>query len=58
MLTLYRRHLSSCKQKTKGRQAKKCSCPVWVDGMHEGERVRYTLNTFDLGRSESQAAWR
>jgi integrase len=41
MLTPYRRHRAKCK--SKGRRAK-CSCPIWVQGMLHGEKVRRSLD--------------
>ncbi len=40
MLTLWRRHIKSCKHRDKGRSYCKCQCPVWADGMLNGKRVR------------------
>jgi site-specific recombinase XerD len=48
MLRTYRRHLASCKQKAKGRQAKNCSCPIWVDGTLNGRRILKSLDTANL----------
>jgi site-specific recombinase XerD len=42
MLKIKRRHLPTCKS-TKPNA--KCMCPVWVDGMNEGKRTRYSLDT-------------
>jgi site-specific recombinase XerD len=47
MLKLYRRHLDTCKHKIKGSKYAKCPCPIWVDGMHEGKRSRYSLDTLN-----------
>lgn len=41
MLTLYRRHRATCK--FTGRRAK-CSCPIWVQGVLQGEHVRESLD--------------
>jgi integrase len=41
MLTIYRRHRAKCKMK--GRRAK-CSCPIWVQGILEGESLRESLD--------------
>lgn len=48
MLVLYRRHLDVCPQKSKGRQWKRCKCPVWADG---------TINGFEYRRSLKTTAW-
>jgi integrase/recombinase XerD len=42
MLTIYRRHRSSCKKR--GRRAKGCSCPIWVQGVLGGVPVRRSLD--------------
>jgi hypothetical protein len=47
MLKLYRRHYPACKHSSKGTSYTKCACPIWVDGMHEGKRTRYSLDTFN-----------
>jgi hypothetical protein len=44
MLKLKRRHLPTCKA-TKPNA--KCMCPIHVDGMHDGKRLRYSLDTFN-----------
>lgn len=47
MLKLYRRHLTACKHAEKGTSYAKCACPIWVDGMRDGKRIRYSLNEFN-----------
>jgi integrase/recombinase XerD len=42
MLTLYRRHRSPCKHRS--RRYKSCSCPIWVQGVLHGIRVRRSLD--------------
>ncbi len=41
MLSLYRRHRATCKYSA--RRAK-CSCPIWVQGVLRGEKVRQSLD--------------
>ena len=41
MLTIYRRHRAGCK--FKARRAK-CSCPIWVQGILNGENIRQSLD--------------
>ncbi len=41
MLTLYRRHRAKCKYTA--RRAK-CSCPIWVQGILQGEKIRQSLD--------------
>ena len=48
MLKLYRRHVPTCKLGAKNSKTMKCTCPIWVDGMHEGKRSRYSLDTFSM----------
>ncbi len=45
MLTAYRRHLKSCPHKHQGRKYRRCECPVYVDGMLNGEEIRQSLDT-------------
>jgi integrase/recombinase XerD len=42
MLTLYRRHRAKCKNRS--RRSKSCTCPVWVQGVLDGEPVRESLD--------------
>lgn len=51
-LRRWRRHTSKCpyrgKGKGKGRDVTtKCACPIWCDGVVNGERVREPLRTFN-----------
>lgn len=41
MLTLYRRHRSTCKSKAR---RSKCFCPIWVQGILRGETIRKSLD--------------
>lgn len=41
MLTVYRRHRAKCKLKS--RKAK-CFCPIWVQGILRGEKIRQSLD--------------
>jgi len=47
MLHLFRWHSMSCPHYHKGRQYKKCLCPIWVDGYIEGKRINYSLKIRD-----------
>ncbi len=42
VLTAYRRHRSSCKHRS--RRVKGCFCPIWVQGILDGKRVRRSLD--------------
>lgn len=47
MLTIYRRHLKTCKHRSEGRKYRRCRCPIWVDGFLGGQEIRKTLKTAD-----------
>ncbi len=44
MLTLFRRHLRTCKHSSKGRSYRSCGCPISVEGTLRGEYVRRSLD--------------
>ena len=44
MLTLFRRHLNSCKNKSKGRKYRACGCPISVEGRLQGKMIRKSLD--------------
>lgn len=44
MLAVYRRHLSECPHRPKGRRWKRCGCPIWVQGTLGGEAIRRSLD--------------
>jgi hypothetical protein len=52
MLTIYRRHRAKCKMK--GRRAK-CSCPIWVQGILEGEEIRESLSLTSWEAAQKKA---
>ena len=45
MLTPWRRHLKECPHRPKGRSYTKCACPIWCDGLLDGERYRKPVKT-------------
>jgi hypothetical protein len=47
MLTIYRRHRKTCKQRHDGRSYRRCLCPIWVDGLLGGLEIRKSLKTRD-----------
>src|ERR1035437_10221403 len=60
MLTIYRRHLTSgfgpekdkpCPHLSKGRQYRRCSCPIWVQGTVAGDPVRKSLDLTNWERA-------
>jgi integrase len=58
MLKLYRRHLRACRfwsGNTDGnRTNNNCRCPIWVDGMLQGERINKTLALRDWTRASEK----
>src|SRR5262249_39290342 len=42
MLTLYRRHISDCRHRS--RRERRCSCPMWVQGTVRGQVIRKALD--------------
>ena len=44
MLTIFRRHLTTCKHREKGRKHRTCGCPLAVEGTLRGEYIRKTLD--------------
>jgi integrase len=56
VLSLWRRHTAKCQFRDKGRAWTKCSCPVWIDGEVNGERIRCSADTRDWKRAGRRAA--
>lgn len=52
MLTIYRRHRKACKHRTKGREHRRCQCPIWVDGFLSGKEIRESLKLRDWQRAQ------
>ena len=52
MLTIYRRHRRSCKQRAKGRKYRHCQCPIWVDGTLGEKEIRESLKLRDWTRAQ------
>ena len=52
MLTIYRRHRKNCKQRTEGREYRRCLCPIWVDGSLNGVEMRKSLRLRDWQRAQ------
>lgn len=57
MLTIYRRHKKSCLHRGsgegRGRQYRRCLCPIWVSGILSGRQVRRTLHTRDWQKAQA-----
>jgi hypothetical protein len=45
VLTIFRRHLASCKHRPKGRKHRSCNCPISVEGILRGKAIRKALDT-------------
>ena len=59
MLTLYRRHLSKCdhakgskKRGTAADEKSSCKCPIWMQGTHDGQSMRYSLDVTSWTKAE------
>jgi len=52
MLTIYRRHLKSCKHRAKGRKHRHCQCPIWVDGFLSSQEIRESLKARNWQRAQ------
>jgi hypothetical protein len=44
MLSLFRRHSSTCKHSNKGHSYRSCGCPISVAGTLRGEKIRKSLD--------------
>jgi integrase len=44
MLTIFRRHVDTCKHASKGRKHRTCGCPIAVEGRLRGRMIRKTLD--------------
>lgn len=57
MLSIFRRHLSTCASREKGRAWKRCSCPIWIGGSIGNEKVpRRSLNLTSWDAAETLLA--
>ena len=52
MLYLLRRHVQECPHASKGRNHRKCDCPIHCDGIHAGARIRQSMDTTNWQRAE------
>lgn len=55
MLIVHRRHVEACPHRHKGRDFRKCDCPLWIDWRVDGKRVQKPLGTRDWGVAQLQA---
>lgn len=56
MLRLFRRHLDKCPHRAKGREYRKCDCPIHCDGMLNGQRIARSMNTVNWDRARRRMA--
>jgi hypothetical protein len=56
MLTIYRRHLDTCPQRSEGRACTKCACPIHCDGIVKVKRIRQAMNTVNWARAVRRMA--
>lgn len=56
MLHLFRRHLDQCPHKAKGREYRKCDCPIHCDGIFNGARITQSLRTVNWDRARRRLA--
>jgi integrase/recombinase XerD len=54
MLNLFRKHLTACPHRAKGRAARRCPCPLWVDGSVDGREYRKSLGTGDWEEAQGK----
>jgi len=54
VLTLYKRHLAACPYKAKGRAHRRCTCPMWVYGVVDGEEIRQSLKVTTSDEAERE----
>lgn len=52
MLTIYRRHLTSCAHRAEGREYRRCKCPLWVDGTVGQREIRESLHLRDWQKAQ------
>jgi integrase/recombinase XerD len=55
MLVVHRRHVDECPHRHKGRQFRKCTCPLWIDWRVGRKRIQKPLGTRDWGVAQIQA---
>jgi site-specific recombinase XerD len=55
MLIVHRRHADACPHRHKGRDFRKCDCPLWIDWRVDRKRIQKPLGTRDWGVAQIQA---
>jgi integrase len=54
MLTIFRRHIKSCKFANRGRSHRHCNCPIAVEGKLRGEMIRKALDVRSWEAAQKQ----
>src|SRR5436309_12621527 len=54
MLTIYRRHRKNCGHRGDGRAYRRCSCPIWTDGIFDGAEIRQSLKVGTWDEAERE----
>lgn len=54
MLTPYQRHKEVCPHRAEGRAYRRCSCPIWVDGVFESTDIRRSLKVTTWDEAERE----
>lgn len=54
MLTIYRRHEKDCPHRPKGRNYRRCRCPIWVDGFLGDKEIRHSLKLHDWEKAQQK----
>jgi site-specific recombinase XerD len=55
-MEIYRRHTQDCPHRGKGSGYMRCTCPLWVDAMVDGRRIRRSLQTASIARAMKKAS--
>ena len=55
-LSVCRRHEADCAHRSQGRSYTKCSCPLWMQGVHDGQPIRQSLGTRSMQEAVRQVA--
>jgi hypothetical protein len=54
MLTIYRRHITTCVHRSEGRKYRRCRCPIWADGSIGPQEIRESLGTRNWEEAEDE----
>jgi len=53
MLTVYRRHRTSCPHRGEGREYRRCRCPIWTQGTVGNAKIRQSLKARDWAKAQA-----